>query len=577
MNQKFLCVLLIMVFGCASGIQANSKIDSLNKELKAHSELDDTHFLIMNELMIAHVDEGNNGKAFEWANEYLKDAERLGDPDRKIVAYRLRLELYSNLRKLGPDSIPAMQANLDKLLELLNDSEDSIKIGRGYAAIGNAYFQMGKEELALKYLKMSLVWQENETSMLIKSGTSVAIVKMHVRRGEFAEGIKVIDEALALQMSVDTAGDEGLENMAGLRFVSGWVRVRAGENKRAVSELLLARAYAKGKDRKPLLRNVLLSLPRAYANMGDFENAYVYQQELVALLKEKRHRATMDLVRQNEGRLKSYRDSVASANVIATNEAEIKEGEASRNLLLLGAAALALILGLTVFFLFRSRRDRRQISDQNTQLDAALREKETLLKEIHHRVKNNLQIISNILEFQSYTLDDDRMRAVTIEGQNRVKSMAMIHKRLYESDTLRKIPFQQYLEDLSGSLAETYRKPGQNIETKVESADIALEIDTAVPLGLIVNELLTNSFKYAFEGRSKGNVRLGVSRVEGGYRLSVEDDGVGMPEGFDPRKSDSLGLDLVLGLARQLDGKAELVAGEGTHWRVDFREPNFSG
>ncbi|MEM7041106.1 MAG: sensor histidine kinase, partial [Bacteroidota bacterium] len=160
---------------------------------------------------------------------------------------------------------------------------------------------------------------------------------------------------------------------------------------------------------------------------------------------------------------------------------------------------------------------------------------------------------------------------------NRVKSMAMIHKRLYESDTLRKIPFQQYLEDLCGSLTDTYRKPHLNIETTVAQSDIALEIDTAVPLGLIVNELLTNSFKYAFEDRKTGKISVGIARQNQGYRLFVKDDGVGLPEGFDPKKTDSLGLDLVHGLARQLDGKAELVVGVGTHWRVDFKEPSFSG
>ncbi|CAN1209100.1 hypothetical protein TUMEXPCC7403_02685 [Tumidithrix helvetica PCC 7403] len=209
------------------------------------------------------------------------------------------------------------------------------------------------------------------------------------------------------------------------------------------------------------------------------------------------------------------------------------------------------------------------------QLRASLQEKEVMLKEIHHRVKNNLQMISSLLSLQASYIDDRQTLALFAESQSRIKVMALIHEKLYRSDNLAKINLCEYLTDLVGDLLQSYRAHSAVIDYRVEVEAVDLGIELAIPCGLIVNELFSNAIKHAFPNRPTGEIWIQFSKSDriretDYYLLSVGNNGVNFPQEIDFRNTESLGLQLVCGLTQQLRGKIELKNGEGCRFEILF-------
>ena len=224
-----------------------------------------------------------------------------------------------------------------------------------------------------------------------------------------------------------------------------------------------------------------------------------------------------------------------------------------------GAAAVSVAIDIT---------ERQQAQEQ---LKASLKEKEVLLKEIHHRVKNNLQIISSLLKLQSSYLKDIEAQALFKDSYNRVRSMALIHEKLYRSSDLAKIDLADYIRNLLGNLFSSYGVSSQAIELKLKVDNISLDVDTAIPCGLIINELVSNSIKYAFIPDLCGEICVEFSlKRENEYILLISDNGVGLPSDFDLEQTDSLGLQLVFNLAEQLGGSIDLNTAHGTKFIIKF-------
>jgi two-component sensor histidine kinase len=207
------------------------------------------------------------------------------------------------------------------------------------------------------------------------------------------------------------------------------------------------------------------------------------------------------------------------------------------------------------------------------ELSRSLREKEVLLKEVHHRVKNNMQVISSLLNIQADSIMDKRFQTLLTESQQRIKSMALIHENLYRSDSLLEINFHDYIEMLTNGLVRFYRFDRLAISLHLEVDDIYLDIDTAVPCGLIINELVSNSLKHGYHGREgDGHIHVRFKESEDGesYRFSVKDDGNGMDESIDLENSSSMGLEIVRILTEQLDGSWAYSSSGGTEFTIDF-------
>lgn len=202
---------------------------------------------------------------------------------------------------------------------------------------------------------------------------------------------------------------------------------------------------------------------------------------------------------------------------------------------------------------------------------ALLREKETLLKEVHHRVKNNLQVIASMLNLQALQAGDAQIAEALRESQNRVRTMSLIHEKLYQSMDQARVDFAAYLRSLAISLAQSYREMSKQVLIQVDAQELSLDIETAIPCGLIVNELVSNAFKHAFPNERSGQIRIAVAvhdctRVQ----LRISDDGVGLPVNFDFHNSPSLGLQLVNSLVNQIDGLIHIEMKGGAHFTVEF-------
>lgn len=204
-------------------------------------------------------------------------------------------------------------------------------------------------------------------------------------------------------------------------------------------------------------------------------------------------------------------------------------------------------------------------------IKASLREKEVLLKEIHHRVKNNLGIVSSLLQMQCRRTQDPLVTAILRDSQNRIASIALVHEKLYHSEDLADIDFAQYIPDLTTHLFDSYNVSYSQIQLKIQVDNASLDIETAIPCGLIINELVSNALKYAFVGNRRGEIEVKFyQESESTLTLIIRDNGVGLPKNFDSKKAKTLGITLIQGLVKQLRGKLEIDSHQGTQFKITF-------
>jgi two-component system, sensor histidine kinase PdtaS len=397
--------------------------------------------------------------------------------------------------------------------------------------MGLVYAAQGKMELANRYLDMS-------TQILEKIGDFYPIAvyltetaEIYFKNGQTNEALTKAKEALALSIR---------------------------ENRRAETRdayKLLADIYTRNAD----YRNAFLSL-REYGNLKDS----IVNGKVVGDMAEMR-----------------------ADYEVSKRETEIKglqEVNRLRNRLNIIMGISVVLVVVLMLFLFTFNNDlkkantllsaqKQEVEVKNDIIRTSLLEKETLLKEIHHRVKNNLQIISSLLSLQSHTVKNKKVLEAFQESQQRLHSIALIHQKLYQNENLASIAMQEYMDELVGAIHYTLCPGDRNIRYVLDIGDICLDIDTAVPLGLIVNELATNAYKYAFNHVEDGILTICLERTgEKQCRLTVKDNGPGLPVHLIIMETESLGLRLVTTLSRQLQGQLETKSDGGAEFSLVFTE-----
>ncbi len=212
------------------------------------------------------------------------------------------------------------------------------------------------------------------------------------------------------------------------------------------------------------------------------------------------------------------------------------------------------------------------------QIETALEEKEILLRELYHRTKNNMQVIASIISLRKSVEKNSRLKEVLNELENKIYSMALVHQKLYQSQNLSKIDVEEYIKDLANLILNSFQQPGRSITVNFDVKSIHCLIDTVVPLGIVINELLTNAIKHAFLGRSTGNISIAADNNDKDELVvEISDDGIGMPEELDVEHTDSIGLQIVQNVVElQLNGRVELVRSRGTTWRLYIDTGSYS-
>jgi len=220
-------------------------------------------------------------------------------------------------------------------------------------------------------------------------------------------------------------------------------------------------------------------------------------------------------------------------------------------------------------------RDITERKEFENALKASLEEKEVLLREIHHRVKNNMQVISSLLNLQQSYVKDEEAVDVLRESQNRVLSMSMVHEMLYQTHDLTNINFSTYIKGLVSNLYDSYSVNQNTIKSVLNLDDISLNIETAVPLGLIISELVSNSIKHAFPSGKGGEISITLHTNDDVHELIISDNGIGIPESVNLNETKTLGINLVNNLIRQIDGEMDVYNSHGTEFRIRFKELDY--
>ena len=245
-------------------------------------------------------------------------------------------------------------------------------------------------------------------------------------------------------------------------------------------------------------------------------------------------------------------------------------------------AGVLILLIIIAFLIINNRRTRlreiqlsfknQQIQTQNTQIEQSLKEKEALIKEIHHRVKNNLQIITSMLNLQIGKINDEKIEGIFFEAKQRINAIALTHQMLYQKTTISNINLLEYIETLVRQIEAAMSTSKIEIVTELTPTDERLTIDGAVPLGLIINELLTNSYKHAFPKGKKGIITVSLIENPETFTVKVSDNGVGLPEDFEQSESKTLGMELVYILVEQLDSKLIVESDIGSVFMFDIKK-----
>jgi two-component sensor histidine kinase len=225
-----------------------------------------------------------------------------------------------------------------------------------------------------------------------------------------------------------------------------------------------------------------------------------------------------------------------------------------------------------------SMTDISSIKNTEEKYKSSLHEKELILRELHHRVKNNMQIISSLLSLQAKSLKDERDLEIFKSSQSRVKSMALIHEKLYDSPDFSHINLEDYIQSLVQELYDTYNIRAEKIHLKINIQDIKLNMETSIPLGLLINEIVSNSLKYAFpDNKNFENPKLVIElkKEKNDYILMIMDNGIGIHDNFDLEKSESLGMQLINNLTDQIDGELKLDTSHGTKITIKFGKQKY--
>ncbi|UXX80229.1 tetratricopeptide repeat protein [Reichenbachiella carrageenanivorans] len=303
-----------------------------------------------------------------------------------------------------------------------------------------------------------------------------------------------------------------------------------------------------------------------YEAMGDFQNAYQIQSEYLILRDSLINIKNKEII--NEYNIKY--ETEQKERTITELELEQKNAalafansQNQRNIFIFGFAILIIFIRFLYHRYTTKKKTSELLSEKNVEITKALEDREILLKEIHHRVKNNLQVISSLLNLQAGSLDDDVAKDAVREGQSRVKSMALIHQKLYSADDVRGVDVQDYLENLSAELFRAFGVDEEKVNWAIDAAGLKMDIDTVIPLGLIINELITNSIKYAFQDVEHGLLNISLEETGETMHVMVKDNGIGMDEDA-LKSSNSFGWKMIKSLSRKLKAEINVKNEQGT-------------
>jgi len=574
---------------------------------KVFKELANWHYL--------SISSENKDSIYFYDNKALQEFLKTGDKELISKAYRTVGFDLDFMQRYAEAEVQFFKG-----LQIAQDINDKKTINAIYASLSNLYANTKDYTSALKYSKMvvSAYEKEENTHPLIRAlmGQSNIYVKtnepeealkaankglalipklpeqyqksetLNVRawRAQAYRGLKRYDEALAdFEFSW-----KGMREKYGDEMANGWKggigSIYYLQEKYAEAIPYLKDYVAHFREKKVYssdeLKDHYVWLAESYKALNQPDLAFTYMSEGKDIAINALNQETQAL--KSELRVKY--ETEQKDETISSQSTLITQQQKNQLLSYLIGAMLVLMLGGLLYTFNKNKRKNQQLEGlnknleiSNIQLDKRHKENELLLKEIHHRVKNNLEIVSSLLELQSAQIDDPSVQAAMLASQNRVHSMGIIHQKLYQSEYLTSIEMRDYFVNLGENIRNAFNAEGK-IKIDCDMPDLVLDVDTAISVGLITNELMTNAFKYAFEGKQEGTIQVNLIRHElnkDNLELRISDDGIGKITN-EPLKGTGFGTMLINLLTKQLNGTITYQIENGTKVSLVFSKPSMS-
>ncbi len=459
---------------------------------------------------------------------FLKAIESFKAIDNKPRQYLTMLNMagmYNDMGELEKSIDFSLQAR-----DYFKEHGTEFRLGVTYFNLGVAYSLQNKLEESKKQFLNGLEIFEKLGDKLRINGTILRLAEIDLKLGNISLALKNAELAIA--------NFEEMQAMSQLSF----------------SYNLISNIYKEKKDFEKALEYRVLN-----QDLNDSINS-VETNNKIAELEEKYQSEIKD-------------KQLAEANASLELNELILQKQQNQKYAFMGLAAFVLIILVLLYNQYRIKmRNNDTLRDKNEIIKKQLAEKEVLIKEIHHRVKNNLQFISSLLNLQARHITDPQTLAVLTEGKNRVLSMALVHQKLYQEENLKGVQMRDYVQNLVDSLVHSLKIDRKFIDVKVDVETVYLDIDTAMPVGMILNELITNAFKYAFNEGSSGEIKISLKQSGEEFILSVCDNGKGFSENFKMDELESFGFKLVQSLAEKLKAKVQAQNKNGAS--ITLRFPN---
>ena len=517
----------------------------------------------------------NNNVAL--ANIYMNKANTLNECAQYDQAINMHLQSIRIKEKLKDErGLAQSYNNLGAVYTNTGDYKEALHYFQLTKGISEKTGINNKTSLALAYSNLangfsklkqydSVEYYYNKSLQLFKqTGEKPGLALVYNDMGGFFLDTKQYSKALDYfqQALVIRKGSNLVYDEASTRNSIGVVLGKLNRSKEAEDYLLQSLALVRN-DGSKLQQEIYKSLAEHYKESGNFEKASDYQGKYISikdtLLTETE---AVNMVKAQSAYEMEKKETQLSLSDKEKKLSSMELSNRKKTILLLvgGVVCLALLLGLVIFSFIQKRKSATELALKNQRI-------ETLVRELHHRVKNNLQVVSGLLSLQSNRMEDDNARKAMDEGRSRVDAMAMIHQKLYMDKDLAGVDIKDYLENLTTSLAASFGYNNKQIETRIDLLNPSLDIDLAIPIGLIVNELVTNAFKHAISATEKLQIHVSMAdNMNGSMKLTVADNGTGIKASTGAAKS--FGMKLVHTLVEQMNGTIHQEYKNGTLYNI---------
>lgn len=498
-----------------------------------------------------------------------------------LWTYNVNSKLYQQLNQYEK-AAKALKIEIKQLDK--NERRDSLIIPSAYNNLGYYYFKAAKMDTALFYFNKSLkVASKSLSNDPVNRNRIIGLVhgniaEIFIIKKEYKKAIPLLQEEVKYSLEYNQ-----------------------DKNNLVKAYCLLAEAYINTSAKEDVIRDVFKAVEKQLLISPHSKNKITFYKQKSAFYKKRKQMDSANFWLNETFKTHNEIEEFNKARVIKTNELileinkkdkeieafkiEVKNNELlqknkQQKRLFVFLFILSILLLISIYGVYRIKKDKKillskntEIQNKNKEIEKALIEKEILLKEVHHRVKNNLQIISGLLELQNIKVDDQEIKIALEEGKNRIQSVALIHKMMYQSDAISKIEMQEYLEELVAMLKVSYENPQKPIDIIINVEKISIDIAKAVPISLIINEATCNVYKHAFTTETERRLEVVLKQISSNNELILEikDNGRGLPKTYSLENSKTIGFDLIKGLTRQLKGNLVVKNSNGLTIQIQFK------